>query len=50
MIDEKIMEVLATPPDAALAIVTQGLNEPHVINSWNSKAQQILLKKVRILK
>lgn len=36
MIDEKLMEVLTTPPDAALAIVTQGLNEPHVVNSWNS--------------
>lgn len=36
MIDQKLMEVLTTPPDAALAIVTQGLNEPHVVNSWNS--------------
>lgn len=36
MIDEKLMEVLTSPPDAALAIVTQGLNEPHVVNSWNS--------------
>lgn len=36
MISEKLMEVLTTPPDAAFAIVTQGLNEPHVVNSWNS--------------
>lgn len=36
MVDKKLMEVLTTPPDAALAIVTQGLNEPHVVNSWNS--------------
>lgn len=36
MIDKKLMEVLTTPPDAALAIITQGLNEPHVVNSWNS--------------
>ncbi|MCC6146243.1 MAG: pyridoxamine 5'-phosphate oxidase family protein [Anaerolineaceae bacterium] len=36
MIDKKLMEVLTTPPDAAFAIVTQGLGEPHVINSWNS--------------
>jgi len=36
MIDKKLMEVLTTPPDAAFAIVTQGLNEPHVVNSWNS--------------
>ena len=39
MINEKLMEVLTAPPDAALAIVTQGLNEPHVINSWNSYVQ-----------
>lgn len=39
MIDEKLMEVLTTPPDAALAIVTQGVNEPHVVNSWNSYVQ-----------
>jgi predicted pyridoxine 5'-phosphate oxidase superfamily flavin-nucleotide-binding protein len=36
MIDEKLMEVLTTPPDAALAIVTQGPAEPHAVNSWNS--------------
>lgn len=36
MIDKKLLEVLTTPPDTALAIVTQGLNEPHVVNSWNS--------------
>ncbi|MGE5677598.1 MAG: pyridoxamine 5'-phosphate oxidase family protein [Pseudomonadota bacterium] len=36
MTDKKLMEVLTTPPDAALAIVTQGMNEPHVVNSWNS--------------
>jgi Pyridoxamine 5''-phosphate oxidase. len=36
MIDKKLIEVLTTPPDAALAIVTQGINEPHVVNSWNS--------------
>lgn len=39
MIDKKLIEVLATPPDAALAIVTQGLNGPHVVNSWNSYVQ-----------
>lgn len=36
MINEKLMEVLTTPPDGAIAIVTQGLSEPHVVNSWNS--------------
>ncbi len=39
MTDKKLMEVLTTPPDAALAIVTQGINEPHVVNSWNSYVQ-----------
>lgn len=36
VIDEKLKEVLTTPPDAPLAIVTQGLMGPHVVNSWNS--------------
>ena len=36
MINEKLMEVLTTPPDGAIAIVTQGVSEPHVVNSWNS--------------
>jgi predicted pyridoxine 5'-phosphate oxidase superfamily flavin-nucleotide-binding protein len=39
MIDEKLLEVLTTLPDSAFAIVTQGLNEPHVVNSWNSYVQ-----------
>ena len=34
--DEKFIEVLKTPPDSALAIVTQGEDGPHVVNSWNS--------------
>lgn len=36
MHNEKLMEVLTTPPDCPLAIVTQGVREPHVVNSWNS--------------
>lgn len=36
MINEKLMEVLTTPPDGAIAIVTQGVSEPHLVNSWNS--------------
>ncbi len=36
MINDKLIEVLTTPPDAALAIVTQGQEGPHVVNSWNS--------------
>lgn len=36
MVNKKLMEVLKSPPDGALAIVTQGETEPHVVNSWNS--------------
>ena len=36
MIDAKLLEVLNTPPDCAVAIVTQGQNSPHVVNTWNS--------------
>lgn len=36
MINEKLMEVITTAPDGAISIVTQGQNEPHVVNSWNS--------------
>lgn len=39
MIDKKLKEVLTTPPDTALAIVTHGQTGPHVINSWNSYVQ-----------
>ncbi len=38
MINEKLMEVLTNPSDGAIAIVTQGVSEPHVVNSWNSYA------------
>ncbi|WP_088186564.1 pyridoxamine 5'-phosphate oxidase family protein [Desulfosporosinus sp. FKA] len=33
---EKLKEVLTHPSDGAVAIVTQGINEPHVVNTWNS--------------
>lgn len=36
MINEKLMEVLTHPSDGAIAIVTQGISAPHVVNSWNS--------------
>lgn len=36
MLNEKLKEVLTHPSDGAIAIVTQGINEPHVVNSWNS--------------
>lgn len=39
MLNEKLLEVLTTPPDAAVAIVTQSEEGAHVINSWNSYAQ-----------
>lgn len=39
MLDKKLLEVLISPPDAAVAIVTQGKDGPHVVNSWNSYAQ-----------
>lgn len=39
MIDKKLIEIINTPPDAALSIVTQGQDGPHVVNSWNSYIQ-----------
>lgn len=36
MINEKLTEVLSHPTDGVVAIVTQGKEEPHVINTWNS--------------
>lgn len=36
MLNEKLVEVITSPPDSAMSIVTQGMNEPHVVNSWNS--------------
>jgi len=36
MLNEKLLEVLSHPADGEVAIVTQGLDGPHVINSWNS--------------
>lgn len=36
MLNEKLLEVLAHPADGEVAIVTQGADGPHVVNSWNS--------------
>jgi len=36
MLNEKLLEVLSHPADGEVAIVTQGIDGPHVINSWNS--------------
>lgn len=38
---DKLLTALQTPPDAALAIATQGPDGPHIINSWNSYVQVI---------
>ncbi len=36
MLDEKLLEVLTTPPDAALTLVTEGTDGAHLVNTWNS--------------
>lgn len=36
MINEKLVEVISHPSDGVVAIVTNGKDEPHVVNTWNS--------------
>ena len=36
MLNEKFLEVLSHPVDNIAAIVTQGENGAHVVNTWNS--------------
>lgn len=36
MINTTLSEVLSHPADGVVAIVTQGTDEPHVVNTWNS--------------
>jgi predicted pyridoxine 5'-phosphate oxidase superfamily flavin-nucleotide-binding protein len=36
MLSEKLLEVLSHPADGEVAIVTQGIDGPHVVNTWNS--------------
>ena len=36
MMNEKLLEVLSHPADGEVAIVTQGIDGPHVVNTWNS--------------
>jgi hypothetical protein len=36
MLNEKFLEVLSHPSDGEVAIVTQGIDGPHVVNTWNS--------------
>jgi len=36
MLKAKVIEILTTPPDGAVAIATQGRGGAHLVNSWNS--------------
>jgi hypothetical protein len=36
MLNEKLLEVLSHPADGEVAIVTSGIDGPHVVNTWNS--------------
>lgn len=36
MLNEKLLEIITHPSDGEVAIVTQGTDEPHIVNTWNS--------------
>ncbi len=36
MLNEKLLEILSHPADGEVAIVTQGTDGSHVVNTWNS--------------
>jgi hypothetical protein len=36
MLNDKLLEVISHPADGEVAIVTQGIDGPHVVNTWNS--------------
>lgn len=36
MLNKKLLEILSHPADGEVAIVTQGVDGPHVVNTWNS--------------
>jgi len=36
MLNEKLLEILSHPADGEVAIVTQGTDGIHVVNTWNS--------------
>lgn len=38
-LNEKLLEVIQSPPDSALTLVTQGPDGPHLVNSWKSYLQ-----------
>ncbi|HZK25693.1 MAG TPA: pyridoxamine 5'-phosphate oxidase family protein [Oscillospiraceae bacterium] len=39
-INDQLKEILSHPADGAVAIVTQGKDGPHVVNTWNSYIKQ----------
>lgn len=39
MLNEKLIEVMTSPPDAALTLVTEGPGGAHLANTWNSYVQ-----------
>lgn len=41
MLNEKLLEVLSHETDGAIAIVSQGETEPHIVNTWNSYVEII---------
>ena len=36
MLNEKLLEILSHPVDAAVSIMTNGDDGPHLVNTWNS--------------
>jgi hypothetical protein len=36
MLNEKLLAVLSRPADGAVSIVTNGVDGPHLVNTWNS--------------
>jgi hypothetical protein len=36
MLNEKLLEILSHPVDGAVSIMTNGVDGPHLVNTWNS--------------
>jgi len=36
VLNEKLLEILSHPIDAAVSIMTNGADGPHLVNTWNS--------------
>ncbi len=47
MLDEKLLEVITSPPDSAVSIVSHGEKGPHLVNTW--KSYLVLTKDDRLL-